>query len=133
MAEKEWEGESRVRMGREAAGLSPTLCVCVCACVRVCMCVHACVCMHVCMRVCVCVCVRACVCVCVRVCVCVCVCACACVCLCGLTIFSLRVFSEDHHANSELARIAGEFTDQEETSDAPSSKGDHLLSLMDEL
>ncbi|XP_042566656.1 protein OSCP1a [Clupea harengus] len=41
--------------------------------------------------------------------------------------------TQDHHANSELARIAGEFTDQEETSDAPSSKGDHLLSLMDEL
>ncbi|XP_041932255.1 protein OSCP1a isoform X2 [Alosa sapidissima] len=41
--------------------------------------------------------------------------------------------TKDHRANSELARIAGEFTDHEENSDAPSSKGDHLLSLMDDL
>lgn len=42
--------------------------------------------------------------------------------------------TKDHHANSELAKIVGEFSsDLGETSDTPSSKGDHLLSLMDEL
>ncbi|KAL2080718.1 hypothetical protein ACEWY4_024511 [Coilia grayii] len=41
--------------------------------------------------------------------------------------------TEDHRANSELARIADEFTDYRDNSDVPSSKGDHLLSLMDEL
>ncbi|XP_063072428.1 protein OSCP1-like [Engraulis encrasicolus] len=41
--------------------------------------------------------------------------------------------TEDHHVNSELAKIADEFTDHKNNTDVPSSKGDHLLSLMDDL
>lgn len=42
--------------------------------------------------------------------------------------------SQDEQAAAELARIAGEFADQEEEAEKlSSSKGDDLLALMDNL
>lgn len=44
--------------------------------------------------------------------------------------------SQDVQVNTELARIAGEFTgepEQTESPEGPSNKGDDLLAMMDEL
>lgn len=41
---------------------------------------------------------------------------------------------QDEQAATELARIAGQFADQEEQAETPSSsKGDDLLAMMDDL
>lgn len=41
--------------------------------------------------------------------------------------------TQDLRANTELARIAGEFAEEESRLDGPSTKGDDLLAMMDEL
>lgn len=43
------------------------------------------------------------------------------------------VFVQDEQAASELARIAGEFAEEEAAENTCSSKGDDLLAMMDDL
>uniref|UniRef100_A0A3B4DBB4 Organic solute carrier partner 1a n=1 Tax=Pygocentrus nattereri TaxID=42514 RepID=A0A3B4DBB4_PYGNA len=41
--------------------------------------------------------------------------------------------TKDHQANTELTRIAAEFTEQQDQPEGPSNKGDDLLAMMDDL
>lgn len=43
------------------------------------------------------------------------------------------VFVQDEQAATELARIAGEFAEEEAAENTCSSKGDDLLAMMDDL